>query len=140
MKKLSKLLNFNSDDELFNYIISTLKIKGITQWDYFVKWDKVYNNVKPYEVELNILNVLIGKENVHDELSNIILQYPKVVNVIPLLLAIRFIINQNKKLILYQILKTFEYDHFDLSIKIPNKEEAENIASFFVGLWFRGFS
>lgn len=31
MKKLSKLLNFNSDDELFNYIISTLKIKGITQ-------------------------------------------------------------------------------------------------------------
>ena len=40
MKKLTTLLDFNSDDELFQYIISTLKLKGITQWDYFVKWDK----------------------------------------------------------------------------------------------------
>lgn len=133
MKKLTTLLSFNSDDELFKYIISTLKLKGITQWDYFVKWDKVHNNIKPYEVELNILNVLIGKENIEEELTNLILQYPKVVNVIPLLLAIRFKNKAEQKINILTDLKTFEYDHFDLSIKVPNKLEAENIASFFVG-------
>ena len=69
MKKLTTLLNIESDDALFNYIIATLKTKGITQWDYFVKWEKVHNNIKPYEVELNILNVLIGKEDIKEELT-----------------------------------------------------------------------
>tara|TARA_R110001583_G_scaffold114863_1_gene265278 strand:- start:6876 stop:7808 length:933 start_codon:yes stop_codon:yes gene_type:complete len=133
MKKLTGFLNLNSDDELFKYIISTLKTKGITQWDYFVKWDKVHNNVKPYEVELNILNVLIGKENIAEELTNLILQYPKVVNVIPLLLAIRFKNKSEQKINIVSDLKTFSYDHYDLSIKKPNRSEAENIASFFVG-------
>ena len=133
MKKLTSLLNIESDDALFDYIIATLKTKGITQWDYFVKWDKVHNNIKPYEVELNILNVLIGKENIEEELTNLILQYPKVVNVIPLLLAIRFKNKGEQKINILTNLRTFEYDHFDLSIKTPNEEEAKNIASFFVG-------
>ncbi|WP_298948547.1 type II restriction endonuclease [uncultured Polaribacter sp.] len=133
MKRLTNLLNFNSDDDLFDYLISTLKVKGITQWDYYVKWDKVHNNIKPYEVELNILNVLIGKQNIKEELTNLILQYPKVVNVIPLLLAIRFKNKKEQKINIVSNIKTFEYDHFDLSIKVPNKFEAENIASFFMG-------
>ncbi|WP_417861420.1 type II restriction endonuclease [Winogradskyella sediminis] len=132
MKKLTTLLNIESDDALFNYIIATLKTKGITQWDYFVKWEKVHNNIKPYEIELNILNVLIGKENIKEDLTNLILQYPKVVNVIPLLLAIRFRNKKEQKINIVSNLKTFEYDHFDLSIKVPNKAEAESIATFFV--------
>lgn len=133
MKKLTTLFNFNSDDDLFKYIISTLKLKGITQWDYFVNWDKVHNNIRPYEVELNILNFLIGKENIKKELTNLILQYPKVVNVIPLLLAIRFKSKSEQKINIISDLTSFEYDHFDLSVKKPNHEEAENIASFFIG-------
>jgi type II restriction enzyme len=133
MKKLTNFLSLNSDHELFQYFTDTLKLKGITQWDYFVKWEKVYNNIKPYEVELNILNVLIGKENIKEELTKLILEYPKVVNVIPLLLAIRFKNKKEQKINIVSDIKTFEYDHFDLSIKTPNKEEAENIAEFFVG-------
>lgn len=133
MKKLVNWLNLKSDDELFQYFTDTLKLKGITQWDYFVKWEKVFNNITPFEVELNILNVLIGKENTKKELTKLILEYPKVVNVIPLLLAIRFK-NKNDQIInIVSDIKTFEYDHFDLSIKTPNKVEAENIADFFVG-------
>lgn len=133
MKKLTNWLNLNSDDELFKYFTDTLKLKGITQWDYFVKWDKVFNNIKPFEVELNILNVLIGKENIKEELTKLILEYPKVVNVIPLLLAIRFKNKNEQKINIVSDIKTFEYDHFDLSIKTPNKAEADNIADFFVG-------
>ena len=132
MKKLTTLLGLSSDDKLFDYIISTLKLKGITQWDYFVKWEKVHNNIEPYEVELNILNVLIGKENIKEELTKLILQYPKVVNVIPILLAIRFKTKKDQKINIVSDLKTFEYDHFDLSIKTPNQQEAESIATFFV--------
>jgi type II restriction enzyme len=133
MKNLTNWLNLNTDDELFQYFIETLKLKGITQWDYFVKWEKVFNNIQPYEVELNILNVLIGKENIKDELTKLILEFPKVVNVIPLLLAIRFKNKEEQKINIVKDIKTFEYDHFDLSIKKPNKEEAENIADFFIG-------
>ena len=97
-----------------------------------MKWEKVYNNVKPFEVELNILNVLIGKENIKEELAKLILEYPKVVNVIPLLLAIRFKTKKDQKINIVSDIKTFEYEHFDLSIKTPNKKESENIAEFFV--------
>lgn len=131
MKKLTTLLSLNSDDELFNYFINTLKLKGITQWNYFVNWDKVYRNVTPFERELNLLNVLLGKEDVEKELTDLILEYPKVVNAIPLLLAIRFKNKAEQKINLLTDPINFEYDLFDLSIKKPNKEEAKNISIFF---------
>jgi len=132
MKNLTKLLNLQSDDELFDYLIDNLKIKGITQWDYFVNWTKVYDNVIPLEKELNLLNILIGKEDIIDELSNLILEYPKVVNAIPLLLAIRFKNKKEQKVNILVDPIQFQYDNFDLSIETPNKEEANNIATFFV--------
>lgn len=132
MKKLTKLLSLTTDEELFNFFINSLKLKGITQWDYFVNWDKVHNNIKPYEVELNILNVLIGKENIKEELTNLILQYPKVVNVIPLLLAIRFKNKAEQIIDIIVDLESFTYDNFDLSVDNPSQTEAENIATFFV--------
>ncbi len=64
MKKLTQLLNLDSDNALFEYFKNNLKLKGITQWNYFVDWNKVYRNVAPFEKELNLLNVLIGKENI----------------------------------------------------------------------------
>jgi type II restriction enzyme len=132
MKKLTKLLNLPSDDALFEYFTNTLKLKGITQWDYFVNWDKVYRGITPFEKELNLLNVLIGKDDIFTELTELILEYPKVVNAIPLLLAIRF---KTKKAQEFNILidpVNYQYDNFDLSIKEPNQEEAESIATFFI--------
>lgn len=133
MKKLTQILKLKSDDELFSFITKNLKLEGITQWDYFVKWEKVFNNIKPYEIELNILNVLIGKENIKEELTKLILEYPKVVNVIPLLLALRFKNKKEQKINIVSNIKTFEYDHFDLSIANPNIEQAKKISDFFIG-------
>ena len=48
MKKITEILKLKSDDELFDYLIDSLKIKGITQWDYFVNWEKVYNKYCPF--------------------------------------------------------------------------------------------
>lgn len=132
MKILTKLLNLKTDDELFDYFKDTLKVKGITQWNYFVNWEKVYRNIVPFEKELNLLNVLIGKDDIKTELTELILEYPKVVNAIPLLLAIRFKTKKDQKINILVDTKNFEYDNFDLSIVTPDKKEAEKIADFFI--------
>jgi len=87
MKKLCQLLKL-SEEELFKQIVSSFKNK-ITGWDYFVNWDKVKNNVLKYEKELNLLNYLIGKENLYQEIVDLLTEYPNVIKVIPALLAIR---------------------------------------------------
>ena len=96
MKILTKLLNLKTDDELFDYFKDTLKVKGITQWNYFVNWEKVYKNVVPFEKELNLLNVLIGKDDIKSELTELILEYPKVVNAIPHIILIVFGVRECK--------------------------------------------
>ena len=70
----------------FEDIIKSLK-KSITPADYFVDYPKVYVNVKDYEVHLNILNTLIGKDNIEDEFVELVSQYPEVMSSIPILLA-----------------------------------------------------
>ncbi len=88
MNKLSSLLNLQDDNELFEIITSSFKQK-ITQWDYFVNWEKVIRNIKPIEKELNLLNVLIGKEDLENEAFRLISEYPSVVRAFPTLIAIR---------------------------------------------------
>ena len=87
MKKLCQLLN-KTDDELFEEITSSFKHK-ITQWDYFVNWKKVLQNIEPIEKELNLLNYLIGKQDLYNEKVDLLLKYPETIKAIPLLLAIR---------------------------------------------------
>lgn len=68
---------------------------SICTYDYYVDFEKVYRNVQKYKIELNILNSLIGSENIRDDFLSVLKRYPEVLNCIPLLLAIR--INTRKK-------------------------------------------
>ena len=70
----------------FNELMLSLK-KSITPADFFVDFPKVYVNIKEYELHLNILNTLIGKENIEEEFAELIKQYPEVMRSIPILLA-----------------------------------------------------
>lgn len=88
MKKLTSLLDLNNDDELFEKIANTFKTK-ITQWNYFVNWEKVIRNIDPIETELNLLNVLVGKKDIEDEAFKLIKKYPNVIKAFPALLAVR---------------------------------------------------
>ncbi|MDQ7057072.1 MAG: type II restriction endonuclease [Ghiorsea sp.] len=107
-------------------------MNGITQWNYFVNWNKVYCNAIIFERELNLLNVLVGKEDVQSELTSLILDYPKVVNAIPLLLAIRFKTKKEQQFHILTDAVNYKYDHFDLSNTTPSSEEAKSIATFFI--------
>ena len=62
---------------------------SIATWTYYTDFNKVYENVQKIKVELNILNSLIGSKNVEEEFLSIVNEYPKVLAVIPILLAKR---------------------------------------------------
>lgn len=132
MNKLCKLLNLKDNDELFNHITQSFKEKGITLWDYFVDWNKVYKNIEKVEKELNLLNVLIGKDNVKDELVKLILEYPKVIEAIPYLLAIRFKKKVERNIYILLDPKLFTYELYVISKEDLNIEKAEKIADFFI--------
>ena len=55
----------------FNDLMLSLK-KSITPADFFVDFSKVYLNIKDYERHLNLLNSLIGKENIEEEFVDLI--------------------------------------------------------------------
>lgn len=89
MKELAKILDKESNDELFDMITNSFKEK-ITQWNYFINWNKVLSNIKPIEKELNLLNVLVGKQDDFDnELVALLKEYPQVIKTFPRLIAIR---------------------------------------------------
>jgi len=78
----------NDENNVFDYFINTLK-ESIFTWEYFVDWRKINKNTENIEKELNLLNYLIGKENIEKEFLNLIKEYPNVKKVLPILLAVR---------------------------------------------------
>jgi len=93
-------LGCKNESEVFDYIISNLQ-KSISDWDFFVDWEKAKDNVSKVETELNILNSLLGKENLDDKFIEIIKEYPKTRKALLILIAVR-----NKKLKEMPILNT----------------------------------
>ena len=72
----------------FNEWLSKFKT-SISDYTYYVDFEKIYKNVDKVRVELNILNSLIGSKNIEEEFKNILIKYPETLECIPLLLAVR---------------------------------------------------
>ncbi|NLT96300.1 MAG: restriction endonuclease [Clostridia bacterium] len=114
-------------DEVFKYLINNMKetIKG---WDFFVAWEKVMNNVESFEVVLNILNYLIGKNNIREEFKKLIGRYPEIVEVLPILLALR-----EKSIKVLEPLADNVFNYKEYSFRKKKKyspEEIETLAEF----------
>jgi len=90
MKNLKYYENkdFKNEDEVFANFIDNLQ-KSILTWDYFVDWDKIRKKVEDVEEELNLLNVLIGKENSEYKFINLVEKYPRIKKALSLLIAVR---------------------------------------------------
>ena len=71
----------------FNDWLSNFKT-SISDYTYYVDFEKIYENVDKVKVELNILNSLIGSKNIEKEFQNILIKYPETLECIPLLLAV----------------------------------------------------
>lgn len=72
----------------FNEWFSKFK-SSISDYSYYVDFEKIYRNVDKLKVELNILNSLIGSKNIEEEFQKILIKYPETLECVPLLLAVR---------------------------------------------------
>jgi type II restriction enzyme len=84
MKQTSvhKRLGISSVDQGFDHLISTLR-PSLKLWEYFVNWDKVFQNTRALEVHLNLWNYLLGKENFDSEFEALLAEHPQIVSAIP---------------------------------------------------------
>ncbi len=62
---------------------------SIANYGYYVDFEKVHRNVDGIKIELNILNSLIGSQNIENDFENLVARYPETLKCIPLLLAVR---------------------------------------------------
>lgn len=62
---------------------------SISNYSYYVDFDKIYEQADKYKVELNILNSLIGSKSIEEDFEKIVVKYPETLEVIPMLLAVR---------------------------------------------------
>ena len=114
-------LGCNSSKEVFDYLVHTLK-STITRWDYFVNWQKVDKNIRKLEIHLNLLNYLIGKEEIESEAEKLIQQHPEIISSIPVLVASREMH--------FQLLKDyqngeFSYEDYKFDSSMPAKKAVE---------------
>ena len=63
--------------------------ESIAGWEYYVNFDRVYDEIRKLKFELNLLNSLVGSKNIEKDFRNLIQRYPEVLKVIPLLIASR---------------------------------------------------
>lgn len=62
---------------------------SIADYKYYTDFEKVYRNVDSIKVELNIMNSLIGSNNIESDFKNLLKRYPEIKKAIPILIAKR---------------------------------------------------
>jgi len=72
----------------FNDWLSKFK-ESISDYNYYIDFDKVHGNIEAIKIELNILNALIGSKDIENDFEQLIVKYPETLKCIPLLLAVR---------------------------------------------------
>ena len=128
-----KQINFYNKKQLttpkdvFRYLVETILLNNRT-WEYFINWDKVFNNVNQYKIELNILNSLCGSKDFDDELRFILQKYTDVIKVFPTLLGVR-----DKKIDVLDssVLPDFKFREFDFGNPNLFSNDFENFVLFF---------
>ena len=72
----------------FNIWLSTFR-ESIANYQYYIDFNTVYKKCDSIKVELNILNSLVGSNDIENDFETLIQRYPDVLKCIPILLAKR---------------------------------------------------
>ncbi len=122
-----KELGFDHKEKFAKYFFATLLPSNKT-YEYFVDWSKVKNNVKKYLEEISLLNsiIKISPSNQEKYLYHLILKYPKVIEVIPILIAERL---KSHKIDVFDI-ETEQILHLEFSSSKINKNTLSKIMKF----------
>lgn len=79
-------LGISTADQGFEYLMKSLR-PSLKLWDYFVNWDKVFRNTREIEIQLNLWNFLLGKEDFDNEFHSLLTAHPDIVLAIPALVV-----------------------------------------------------
>lgn len=123
-----KLLGYSSFDEYIEDFFKTL-LKTIQTYNFFVDWQKVKSKAMSHIVELGLLNSLTLKKNRKEKkriLSNILKEHPKVMSIIPVLLAIR-----EQSIEVAEISQQVIYKHFDFRKTTLEEKQIKDAVLFF---------
>lgn len=112
LKLYKDMLGCNNSEDVFNSLITNLKPSTLI-WSYFVNWDKVFKTVRDIEINLNILNYLVGKKDFDNELKELIKKHPQVITTIPVLLVRDGKSSKEYKILVDYKKKKFVYEEFN---------------------------
>lgn len=79
---------------------------SIANYKYYIDFETIYKNAEIYKIELNMMNALIGSENIEKDFEDLVHKYPEVLKCIPTLLAVR----QSEIIVLDDDGNKFEYN------------------------------
>ena len=96
----------------FNTWLATFK-DSISDYGYYTDFPKVFANVDAIKVELNILNSLVGSNNIEEDFESLVSRYPETLKCIPILLAVR---SNEIKAGMEGEVKSFTFSELSLSI------------------------
>jgi type II restriction enzyme len=77
----------NSADAAFEHFTNTLQ--NYYNADFYVDWDKIYRRIERFRPELFLLSSLCGAQDKAKAARRLLVDYPKVISVLPLLMACR---------------------------------------------------
>ena len=87
---------------------------SIANYKYYIDFKTIYKNAEIYKVELNMLNSLIGSQNIEQDFENLIHKYPEVLKCVPILLAVR----QTEIIVLDDEGNKFEYNFKNMNYNV----------------------
>lgn len=129
----------------FDHLVSSFR-SSIKTWDYFVNWNKVFTNSASFEIALNKLNYLLGKDDLRGEFYRLYESNPDIAKALPVLLAVREnnleIYNKtSKELESYDfsgeggdVNKYFEFLDKSGLIKLFQRDGIKNLVDYVIGV------
>ena len=129
----------------FDHLVSSFR-SSIKTWDYFVNWNKVFTNSANFEIALNKLNYLLGKDDLQGEFYRLYESNPDIAKALPVLLAVREnnleIYNKtSKELESYnfsgeggEVNKYFEFLDKSGLIKLFQRDGIKNLVDYVIGV------
>lgn len=87
---------------------------SIANYKYYIDFETIYKNAEIYKIELNMLNSLIGSQNIEQDFENLIHKYPEVLKCVPILLAVR----QTEIIVLDDGGNKFEYNFKNMNYNV----------------------
>ena len=87
---------------------------SIANYKYYIDFETIYKNAEIYKIELNMMNSLIGSQNIEQDFENLVKKYPEVLKCVPTLLAVR----QTEIIVLDDEGNKFEYNFKNMNYSV----------------------